>query len=171
MADRIEHVRFRLTDLIRSAQMALGTNNKPSVQEALTYYWNWARNRGWHLVAVTNQMDPNQTILSIENSPQLELRNEEFWNVIWRGEDTDGGCNLVETFGPFKATMMNQEQASLMVEVLHELRNRGWVETEDATEHPGRGLEVSFLDLTNRIHDLHTAMTPQELADEIESDG
>lgn len=96
MAKKITHVRFRLTELIKAVEKATDAVKGVSVQEAFSYYWNWATNRGWSIVAVSNQMDPNRAILALENSPQLEMRNEEFWNVLWVGEDTDGSCDLVE---------------------------------------------------------------------------
>ena len=68
MAEVIQHVRFKLTDLVRAAQAAQDSNQRPSTQEALSYYWNWATSRGWFLVAVANQMDPHSAVISLENT-------------------------------------------------------------------------------------------------------
>jgi hypothetical protein len=123
MASEFFHARFRLSDLIKAVQKALSVT--PTVPAALTYYWNWASARGWRLKAVSNQMDPNQVILSVERSPQLEMRNEEYWNVIWAADDvTDGSPDLVEDMGvsQFPQSLLEREVVGLLGE-------RGWVET------------------------------------------
>jgi len=127
---QIQHVRFKLSELINAAQKALSIPHKPTVDEAFSYYWNWARNRKWELVAVANQMDPNQVVLNVEASPQLELRNEEFWNVIWQGEDTDGSPDLVAEQFPHGVDM------TLPGRVVAALEANGW--DEPACELFGR---------------------------------
>jgi hypothetical protein len=92
---RIEHVRFNLTELIAAARKAMQVEVNPTVQQALTFYWNWAAARGWKLLAVTNQMDTNMGKLT-STGENWELRHEEFWNVVWSAEDSTGWCDLVQ---------------------------------------------------------------------------
>lgn len=109
---QIKHVRFLLSDLIKAVQVAAKLEKVPTVSEALTYYWNLITSRKWVLIGVTNQMDPNSTMLCLERAPQLEMRNEEFWNVILIGEDTLGDCDLVaETKVSRKAVVMDDIMA------------------------------------------------------------
>jgi len=123
MARIIEHVRFKLSDLIKAVQAIQQLDQTPSVQEALTFYWNWAQKRQWKLLAVSNQMDPNTTVLNIENSPQLEIRNEEFWNVIWIAEEVvTSSPDLIKEVPP--AVIDRKFQRVLM-----ELKDRGWIIT------------------------------------------
>lgn len=123
MSRIIEHVRFKLSDLIGAVQSLEKKTTRPSVQEALGFYWNWALGRGWALVAVTSQLDPSSAVLNIENSPQLELRNEEFWNVIWSGEDTRGSANLLEF-----EQKSDISSADLFSSVVYQLLAEGWFE-------------------------------------------
>ena len=162
---RIEHVRFKLTDLIRAVTVAMGEGCIPTVPEALTYYWNWATGRNWRLLAVSNQMDPNSAILSLENHPQLEIRNEEFWNVLWEGEDPDGGCDLVEETGVFVG-FPNQ-----VTPVVHELRRRGWVETsQDELVHPKRmGQRISYLGICEFLDENPDTKVTSDIADCLEA--
>lgn len=174
MARRLEHVRFRLTDLIRAAQKAQGLNRQPTTQQALTFYWNWVNQRGWHLHGMTSQIDPNTTILAVENTTQMELRNEEFWNVIWSGEDTDGGPNLVEEMGVSELDK-GGPVSQLEQNVIQELHRRGWetVRNGGAVYYEKPGWEnLDYLDLAmacsseDEVHDNSVL----DIADDLEGE-
>jgi hypothetical protein len=124
MAKVYFHVRFRLSELIEAAKKALRIESRPAVSDALIFYWNWAAARGWLPVAVTSQMDPNQVILNVERNPQIELRNEEYWNVVMVGEEVreNGNPDLVEEMGIGQSPLMERA-------VVAQLREHGWTET------------------------------------------
>jgi hypothetical protein len=160
---QIQHVRFSLSNLIDAVKQAKGLSARPPVQEALSYYWNWAIHRGWELVAVTNQMDPRQAILNLENTPQLEIRHEEFWNVIWRGEDTDGSCNLVEETG------VALQDNSLVSQVFFQLEQEGFERSNKGTHYSFvRGsTEIHPLDIVNACTEDDHSLDAKELAEQL----
>lgn len=98
----IEHVRFRLTDLVRAVEQfreLKGIEDGPlgfTPKDALAYYWGWCQRRGWRLVAMSAQIDPSVASVRMEASGQLKIAAEEYWNVVVEGEDTDGGPDLIE---------------------------------------------------------------------------
>jgi hypothetical protein len=120
MAAEMRHVRFTLTELIQAVQATCGEAQAPSADEALTWYWNWATNRGWSLRMIANQINSAALATRIERGDQMEWAPEEHWNVVWCGEDTDGGPDLVAEVGAPLLT----EPARMIV---HELLRRGWV--------------------------------------------
>lgn len=119
MAKEIRIVRFKLSELLKAVQRAQRQHVKPAVSEALQFYMNWALARGWTLKAVTNQMDPQSLVVSLERTPQLEMRNEEFWNVIWEADGATETCDLLEAF-PIEPL------SERMLKVQEELKLRGW---------------------------------------------
>ncbi len=93
MARVIEHVRFKLTDLIDAVEKVGKLSRKPTVQGAFAYYWDLVLTaRGWRIEALTSQMDVRGTILNPING---DMRHEEFWNVVFSSEDATGTCDIV----------------------------------------------------------------------------
>ena len=119
MAAELRHVRFRLTELIEAVQAVLGGDRTPSADEALTWYWNWAVNRGWTMQMMANQINSAVMATRIEQGGQMEWTAEEHWNVVWCGEDTGGCPDLVAEAG----TLGLSEAARMVV---GELVRRGW---------------------------------------------
>lgn len=128
MAKSMVHVRFKLTELVRAVRILQQAPQDLMPADALSVYWNWARDRGWRLVAHAKQMDPHNLRASLESSGQVEITTEEFWDVTFEGESMDMP-DLVGAMG-----VAQRMTPTLYDRVLIDLENRGWVRDQQATE-------------------------------------
>jgi len=119
MAEELRHVRFSLSDLIYAVQAFRGDTTPLSADQALTWYWNWASDRGWKLKMIANQIDSAKLASRIECGSQFEWAAEEYWNVVWSGEDIQASPDLVS-----EASVRDLSAAAKLV--LSELFKRGW---------------------------------------------
>jgi len=140
--DRLEHVRFRLRDLVKLVGV-MDANAGGSVPEALTWYWNWAVGRGYTLVSASNQLLPHDTFTAVDGHPlgQVEILSDEIWNVVWRhGGTPEGSANLLDT-----------PQAVFFSAVTAELRHLGWSLSRDGLFREracgGKHFEISDIEI------------------------
>jgi len=145
MAIELRHVRFRLSDLIQAVQAVRGDIQPLSVDQALTWYWNWAVRRGWQLQMIANQLHSANLCSRIEHGDQMEWTPEESWNVVWKGEDTDGGPDLVA-----ESSILKMSAGGKMI--MQELFRRGWsVRLRTGGGRSGAGV-LERLDVEGRTH-------------------
>lgn len=93
------HVRFYISELIAALE-AYGKLRRPSVSEAMTFYYNWAMARGWRLVSVLGRGHRKQIWTGCgDRSTQLEVQERDnHYEVVWAGDTTDGTCDFIEAF-------------------------------------------------------------------------
>lgn len=123
------HVRFRLTELLKAAEFFMEIEDSsfcgpPTAQEAFDWYWNLCAKNGWRLVAVSSGRDGRTVVSYLERNSQLNLRCEEYWNIVW---ETQGDQAIESRFDP---DVVHGEQH---LEVFHaqisaELYDRGWLD-------------------------------------------
>jgi hypothetical protein len=94
---KLQHVRFNISELIQSLE-CYGRLKKPSISEAMSYYYNWAQARGWRLKAVVGSIAPRRIWVGTgERSNQLEIQEkDELYEVVWEAEDAEGSPDFIE---------------------------------------------------------------------------
>lgn len=155
MARELYPVRFKLSELLAAVRRTLNIEAAPNTQEALKFYMEWATSRGWSLVAAANQLDPGSLVTRLERTAQVELVSEEFWNVIWEGDDTTGSPDIIAY-----AAEPTDEAESVAYEVELEFRKGGWVHgyaTEGDVLFRAGFCPVPFIDILNLANEGKTA--------------
>jgi len=112
------HIRFYISELIAALE-AYGKLRRPSISEALTYYYNWAYARGWRIISVLGHGGRQRIWTGAgDRSTQLEIQELDYaYEVVMAGEDTDGTCDFIEAFPVVVAVR----------DIVEELEARGWV--------------------------------------------
>jgi len=160
------HVRFKASELIQSLE-CYGKIRRPSISEAMSYYYNWAMSRGWSLVAVIGHVGKELIWVGAgDRTNQLEmLQLDAHYEVVWRGEDVDGTCDFIEAF----------PSAAAVVQIIEELENRDWrmhADVDGYTKGAGliRGEDIYKIALTARVGGGGVISGLSGLVDILESD-
>lgn len=112
------HVRFHLSELVQALE-CYGQLQRPSVVEALSFYYNWAQARGWRMQGVLGYPVQNRKIWvgSGDRTTQLEILDQDMaYEVVWSADDSDGTPDFLEVF----------PVVEMVQRIVEELEDRGW---------------------------------------------
>lgn len=117
------HIRFHLSELIQALE-CYGKLRRPSVSEALSFYYNWAQARGWRMRGVIGYPVSNRKIWvgSGDRTTQLEILDQDMaYEVVWSADDADGTPDFLEVF----------PVVEMVQRIVEELEDRGWLLAPD----------------------------------------
>lgn len=116
----MKHVRFHLNELVQALE-CYGKLRRPSVCQALDFYYAWALARGWTYKAGFGYPVKARTLWiggGDHANPQLEIQERDvLYEVVWSADDsTDGTCDFLEAF----------PVVDIVQRIIEVLEDRGW---------------------------------------------